>query len=201
MHKASTCGRVQAPGPTPSAHKQWRSVVHVKITSLSARDRHWLKSRERERIYSQHSNIKARVSVFWRVSATQNGEGWLSLTHHCIKFKSIKTFLILKLISITKLLRVVAPFPQASQSWPAETAADSEFESETPCVCACPCACPSNPSKQCLSAAQRAWPLILQSKTSNVFWNGLARWPAGTWTWTQTWTLPGVCQCSLANEL
>ena len=31
MLQASTCGRVRAPGPTPSAPKQWKSDIHIKI--------------------------------------------------------------------------------------------------------------------------------------------------------------------------
>ena len=52
-----------------------------------------------------------------------------------------------------------------SSSEPAATAADSE----TPCVCARP----SDPAKLCLSAAPRAWPLILQSNPSIVFSNSI----------------------------
>ena len=67
--------------------------------------------------------------------------------------QSIKPFWLLKWVSIA---RVVACFPQASRSWPAATAANSE----TLCVCARP----SDPPKQCRRAAPRAWPLILPSK-------------------------------------
>ena len=48
---------------------------------------------------------------------------------------------------------------------PAATAADSE----TPCVCDRP----SDQPKLCWSAALRARPLILRSKSSLVFWNSL----------------------------
>ena len=68
-------------------------------------------------------------------------------------YKAFKPFWLSNWVSIA---RVVARFPQASLSRPAATAADLE----TPCVCARP----SDPPKLCRSAAQRAWPLILQSK-------------------------------------
>ena len=71
------------------------------------------------------------------------------------------------LLNWVGIARVVACFPQASLSWAAATAADSE----TPCVRARP----SYPRKHSRRAAQRAWPLILPSKTSIVFWNSLRR--------------------------
>ena len=48
-------------------------------------------------------------------------------------------------------------------------------ESETPCVSACPSSLP----KLCQSAAQRARPLLLQSKPSAVFWINLWQWLSG----------------------
>ena len=54
--------------------------------------------------------------------------------------------------------RVVALFPQASQSRP------------------CVCACQTNQPKLCWSTAPRAWPLILQSNPSTVFSNSLLEW-------------------------
>ena len=65
-------------------------------------------------------------------------------------YKALKPCWLLNWVSIA---RVVACFPQASRSRPAATAADSE----TPCVCARP----SDPRKQSLRAAPRAWLLIL----------------------------------------
>ena len=56
-------------------------------------------------------------------------------------YKALKRFWLFNWLSIT---RAVAMFPQASQLWPAATAANSE----TPCVCARPC----NPPKQCRNA-------------------------------------------------
>ena len=82
---------------------------------------------------------------------------------------------------------MVAQFPQPSQSLPAATATYSE----TPCVCACP----SDLPKLCRPGELPQEPLIFQSKLSIFSWNSLRewwsdRWPAGAWTWSQTWTLP-----------
>ena len=61
MCQARTCGRVRAPGPTPSAPKQWKSV-HVKSITLSARDRHW--QIQERKTYREHSKMKsAHVST------------------------------------------------------------------------------------------------------------------------------------------
>ena len=83
-------------------------------------------------------------------------------------YKALKPCWLLNWVSIA---RVVACFPQASQSLPAATASYSE----TPCVCARP----SDPHKQSRTAAPslgpRAWPLILPSKPSITFWNSLLR--------------------------
>ena len=62
-----TSGRVQAPGPTPSAPKQRKSDVHVKSqnpVSGSARDRHWRYSRKHN--HRECSNIKEHVWVHWQ---------------------------------------------------------------------------------------------------------------------------------------
>ena len=77
---------------------------------------------------------------------------------------------------------------------PTATAAGSE----TPCVGARP----FDPTKLCQSAAPRARILILQSKSSILFWNSLREWLSNDWPWvivrwlawawtrTQTWSLP-----------
>ena len=68
------CGRVRPPGPTPSAPKQWKSDVHVRDKTLSARDCH-------------RRNIKARVTQ-QRVSAVTGSvprkmaEGSREVQHH-----------------------------------------------------------------------------------------------------------------------
>ena len=80
----------------------------------------------------------------------------------------IKIFLTLELGQHSRSGSRWALFPKASQSRPAATASDSG----TPCVCDSP----SDPSKLCQGAALRAWPLILRSKPSIVFWNSLREW-------------------------
>ena len=78
MSQASTCVRVRALGPAPSAPKQWKSDVHVRSKTLSARDRHWRNSRKKKLQRVQHCNskTKARVSRCQctdELSAMQNG--------------------------------------------------------------------------------------------------------------------------------
>ena len=60
MCQARTCARVLSQGPTPSAPKQCKSDVHVKVKTLSARDRHW----RNPNYYKECGNIKS-----WSVSA------------------------------------------------------------------------------------------------------------------------------------
>ena len=71
--------------------------------------------------------------------------------------KALKPCLLLNWVRIA---RVVACFPQASQSRPAATAADLR----TPCVCACP-SYPRKQSRRGQTRASRAW--------------DIARWQAG----------------------
>ena len=83
---------------------------------------------------------------------------------------------------------MVVCFPQASLSLPAATAADSE----TPCVCARQ-SYPRQPWRRARELPQGLghWfcPQNLRL-TSGTAFREIARWPAGAWTWTQTWTVP-----------
>ena len=65
---------------------------------------------------------------------------------------------------------------------------------KTPCVCASLSYLP----KLCSSAAQKALPLILQSKPLIVFWNSLHKWLPDDWQglWVGVTPLPGKTRVS-----
>ena len=63
MPRASTCGRVEALGPTPSAPKQMKSDVHVKILNFVCA-RSPVTKFERKTIV-ESAAIYKRVSVHW----------------------------------------------------------------------------------------------------------------------------------------
>ena len=102
--------------------------------------------------------------------------------------QSIKTFLTLQ------LSRYCKSGSMFSSSEP--VAASSDCRRLGNALCLCSPVLPAPAVAQSKRAAPRAWPLILPSKPSINFWNSLqrdcqfARWPAGAWTWTQTWTVP-----------
>ena len=99
-------------------------------------------------------------------------------------YKALKTFVTLELSQYRKSGSTL------SSSEPVAAHRDCSRLGNALCLCS-----PVRPPKLYLSVAPRAWPLNLQSKPSIIFWNSLrdsgviARWPAGAWTWTQTWTL------------
>ena len=84
------------------------------------------------------------------------------MTYQARNLRGIKASLTLVLSHTRKSGSTV------SSSEPAASRSDCP-DSETPCVCARP----YDPPKLCWNAAPRAWPLILQSKPSNVLSNNL----------------------------
>ena len=96
-------------------------------------------------------------------------------------YKALKPCGLLNWVSIA---RVVACYPQASQSLPAATASDSE----TPCVLARPTRA-SRAREQPQELGRWFCPLKFRFLSGTAF-REIARWSVGAQTSTQNWTLP-----------